>query len=170
MNKKIPSRLLKKIGKDVLLFFQKQKKSMYPLPGTKDYHGFMKAPLPLRTMKRILHPYNLAPEAVQIEVVTVLADLTHEAHVHRLAHAFIMVLGKKQYFDEPRYGYALCGNTWISVTAGQIINVPPGTPHTVTILPTGIVHFLSVQAPPIECDGKDDYYRIALAIPFPNNI
>ena len=118
-----------------------------------DYHGFRKA--------RVAAGLKI-PEWAQVEFVVVARDLSDELHYHREAHALTTVLGNAEGFPDPRKASAYVGGTWRPVAAGNVLDIPPGTPHGFTIAPDGYLAFLSVQSPPIERpDGADDYHRVA---------
>jgi len=163
---KVPSNILHSIGVDLLDLCRRGESEIHRL-SMKDYHGFKKCRVPPTVLDPILATYEVSPIDVQIEIVSVLCDLIHETHIHKVANAYIMVLGAVDRFDDPVDAYALRGKKWMAVTPGQIIDVPACIPHTVTVLSGGIVHFLSVQSPPIERNGGDDYYKVTSSTPFP---
>ena len=136
----------------------------------KDYHGFMKSRFPHSILKKILEPYSLNPEEIQIELVEVHTDLSHENHIHKEAHAVTTILGELEHVDNPQHASAFKMDSWFPVSTGDQLDFPPHTPHTFTVKPGGILYFLSVQAPPIERDdGHDDYFRVSESVHLSND-
>ena len=125
-----------------------------------DYHGFLKSRLPEDFLKEILAPFNLTSEDVQIEVVKVDRDLSNEIHYHEGSFAYCVCLGPEYRAEEPRGAKAYLKDTWLPVGAGDVVRIPPGTHHGFTVDEGGVLVFLSVQAPPIERDGNDDYHKV----------
>ena len=125
-----------------------------------DYHGFRKARIDHEGAgggPAIAFP---VPSSVQVEFVVVVEDLSHEIHYHREAHALTTVLGNAEGFPDPRRAAIYLAGAWRPVGAGDVFDIPSGTPHGFTVAPDGYLAFLSVQSPPIERpDGADDYYR-----------
>lgn len=117
-----------------------------------DYHGFQKGKLP-----RILLG-NYDSDVLQAEVVEVTTDLSSEIHSHKHSHAYCYILGSKEGFPDPVNAYAFLGTQWKPVSAGSIVDIPPGIPHGFTV-ENGMLYFLSVQSPSIERQGEDDYHR-----------
>ncbi len=127
----------------------------------KDYHGFAKARIPYNIVAKILAPHGITPEDVQAELVAVFTDLSQETHLHKEARAFVIILGDAEHVSMPHDAYGFVGDLgWCKVAAGQRFDVPPNTPHTFTVRPGGVLYFLSVQTPPIERGGGDDYFLI----------
>jgi|GEM_PF-1591439 len=120
-----------------------------------DYHGFLKSRLPEAFLSDIL-----TPEQVQIEIVKVDRDLSKEIHYHEGSFAYCVCLGEEHRTENPRDAKAFFKDKWSPVHAGDIVAIPAGTPHGFTVENGGVLIFLSVQAPPIEQDGNDDYHRI----------
>ncbi len=127
-----------------------------------DYHGFLKAKIPPDFLQEILSPYGLTPHEVQIEIVKVDRDLSNEIHYHESSHAYCVILGEKEKVENPRVAQAFLKNHWFPVSAGEIVSIPPQTPHGFTVGEGGHLVFLSVQAPPIEREGSDDYHKVTL--------
>ncbi|MDB5190360.1 MAG: hypothetical protein JWN49_686 [Parcubacteria group bacterium] len=126
-----------------------------------DYHGFLKARMPQDFLDEILSPYQLTEENVQIEIVKVETDLSNEIHYHENSYAHIVCLGQEYKTEDPKLATAFIENAWVTVRAGYVIRIPPKTPHGFTVDDGGVLVFLSVQAPPIERDGNDDYHRVS---------
>ncbi len=128
----------------------------------KDYHGFSKARWPEELLNDALRwTGGLTPDDVQVEIVRVQTDLTHEVHHHKTAHAFVIILGAWSNLPNPIHAEGFIGGQWQSVGAGQEIDIPPGTAHGFRVNGDGDLWFLSVQSPQIErSDGHDDYYRV----------
>lgn len=129
----------------------------------RNYHGFGVSRLSEPLLASLLYDFGFEPKDVQVEVVRVDCDLTHEIHIHREATAVIAVLGPAEHLDSPRSGLAYYGNRWVELSAVDELEFPPECPHTVTITePNGLIYFLSVQAPPIRRPDSDDYFRVRL--------
>lgn len=126
-----------------------------------DYHGFAKSRFPEPFLHDVVTPLGLDPKDIQLEVVHVGCDLTHEVHEHREAMALAVCLGNAEGFPPPTDALAFVTDHWFAVSAGETVEIPAGTPHGFTVNKGGTVHFLSVQSPPIvREDGHDDYYRM----------
>ena len=127
-----------------------------------DYHGFLKARIPEDFLKEILSPYSLTPEQVQIEIVKVDRDLSNEIHYHEGSHAYCVILGESEKVENPKEAKAFVKDHWFSVNSGDVVSIPPGTPHGFTVGEGGHLIFLSVQSPPIEREGNDDYHKVEI--------
>jgi mannose-6-phosphate isomerase-like protein (cupin superfamily) len=127
-----------------------------------DYHGFLKSRFPEDFLSDILSPFQLTPAEVQIEIVKVDRDLSKEIHYHEASFAHCICLGEEYRVENPRGAKAYLKDSWSRVQAGDIVPIPAGTPHGFTVEEGGVLIFLSVQAPPIERDGNDDYHKIDL--------
>ena len=125
-----------------------------------DYHGFLKAKMPEDFLHQILSPLGLTPTDVQIEIVKVDRDLSKEIHYHDESFAYCVCLGGEYRTDDPRNAKAFVGDHWFPVHAGDVVKIPPKTPHGFTVENDGVLVFLSVQAPPIERGGQDDYHKV----------
>lgn len=125
-----------------------------------DYHGFLKSRLPEEFLSSILSPFNLTSKDVQIEVVEVATDLTHEVHYHEHSFAYCVCMGEEYHVKAPEKAKAYLVDHWAPVQDKDIVEIPAGTPHGFTIEEGGTLTFLSVQAPPIVHDNHDDYIRI----------
>ena len=125
-----------------------------------DYHGFQKSRLPEEFLDEILVPFGLTPLDVQIEIVKVDRDLSKEVHYHKNSFAYCVCLGEKYKTENPQGAKAFLKESWFPMNAGDIIQIPPNTLHGFAVENNGILVFLSVQAPPIEHEGKDDYYKV----------
>lgn len=127
-----------------------------------DYHGFLKSRLPEDFLNDILMPFHLTPEEVQIEIVKVDRDLSKEVHYHEGSFAHCVCLGESDRVENPRNAKAFLEDKWFPVKAGDVVPIPAGTRHGFTVEDGGVLIFLSVQAPPIERDGNDDYHRVEI--------
>lgn len=125
-----------------------------------DYHGFLKSRLPDNFLMSVLTPFSLNPHDVQIEIVEVATDLTHEIHYHKNSFAYVVCLGEVYHVTPPKNAKAFLNDKWFPVKDEDIVEIPAGTKHGFTIEDGGTLTFLSVQAPPIVGEGKDDYIRI----------
>ena len=125
-----------------------------------DYHGFLKSSIPKDFLEEILTLYQLSQDEVQIEIVEVKTDLSKEIHYHKESYAYCVCLGEEHQVKNPHNAKAFLNDKWFSVKAGNIIKIPPNTPHGFTVENGGILTFLSVQAPPVERGDVDDYYKI----------
>lgn len=125
-----------------------------------DYHGFLKSRLPKDFLRDVLTPFNLTPAQVQIEIVKVDRDLSNEIHYHEGSVAYCVCLGEEYRIENPRGAKAFLKDAWFPVHAGDVVAIPAGTPHGFTVDEGGVLIFLSVQAPPIERDGNDDYHKV----------
>ncbi len=127
-----------------------------------DYHGFMKARLPEDRVDLTAIRYGQRASDVQVEVVTVNRDLAAEIHAHAHSRAFNVVLGPTEGFDEARGAQVFLKDRWLDIQSGDRIEFPQGVKHGFTVRPGGILHFLSVQSPPIVGrHGQDDYIPAA---------
>lgn len=152
--------LIKQITHDILDLFR-----VYPQYRDKivikDYHGFSKGRISLIDLRVITQKYDTNPEIIQAEYVFVSKDLSDEVHRHLNAHAYCIVLGEEEYMDNPKHAQAFLNDHWFSIDAGDVVDIPPNTAHGFTIGDGGILHFLSVQTPPIESlEGEDDYILV----------
>ena len=125
-----------------------------------DYHGFLKSRLPEEFLSSILSRFNLTSKDVQIEVVEVATDLTHEVHYHEQSFAYCVCMGEEYHVKAPQNAKAYLVDHWSPVEDKDIVEIPAGTPHGFTIEEGGTLTFLSVQAPPIVHDDHDDYIKI----------
>ena len=126
-----------------------------------DYHGFAKARFPEPFLYDVVTSIGLDPKDIQLEVVHVGCDLTHEIHRHLEATAFATCLGNTEGFPSPKDAMAFVIDHWFTVFTGDLIEIPAGTPHGFTVGEGGTIHFLSVQSPPIVREnGHDDYYLV----------
>ncbi|MDB5254476.1 MAG: hypothetical protein JWL80_542 [Parcubacteria group bacterium] len=157
----IASQTLKEIAESVLQKLQVlSKEEMESIVNMADYHGFLKSRLPQEFLDSVLIPFNLTSHDVQIEVVEVATDLTHEVHYHEHSFAYCVCMGEKYHVAPPTNALAYLIDHWAPVTDGEVVEIPPGTPHGFTIKEGGTLTFLSVQAPPIVHADHDDYHRI----------
>lgn len=126
----------------------------------RDYHGFSKSRLPPEFLSSILEPFGVTASDVQLEVVMVDRDMSHEVHVHNEANAFVIILGSEEHLPDPSHGECYLNEGWSPVTVSQEINIPAGTKHGFRS-EGGVIWFLSTQGPPIErSGGHDDYHRV----------
>lgn len=125
-----------------------------------DYHGFLKSRLPEEFLASVLDPFNLTADDVQIEVVEVTKDLSHEVHYHEAAYAYCVGMGEKYHVAPPQKAKAFLNDHWFSFNDGDSVEIPQRVKHGFTIEEGGILNFLSVQAPPIVGHGHDDYVRV----------
>ncbi len=126
----------------------------------KNYHGFLKSRLPDVKFRLLAHELGFDAEKCQAEIVEVTKDLSKEIHLHRNSRAYCVVLGEKDGFADPLYASVFLGDEWKPVRVGDIVDIPPSTTHGFTIDKGGRLFFLSLQTPPIEHEGGDDYERI----------
>jgi len=125
-----------------------------------DYHGFLKSRISESFLMEVFSPSQLTSRDVQIEIVKVETDLSKEIHFHENSYAYVICLGKEHNLEDPRNAKAFLKNSWFPVRVGDVIKIPPKTLHGFTVENGGILTFLSVQAPPIEQFGIDDYHKI----------
>jgi quercetin dioxygenase-like cupin family protein len=125
-----------------------------------DYHDFGKDDFTGGFIESILIRHGLSKKDVQIDIISVNRDLTHQVHFHREAHAFLVVLGPLEHVAAPRTAEAYLGERWFPVSAGRVLSILPGTPHGFRVQENSgdVLRFLSVQSPPIVRNGEDDYY------------
>ncbi len=109
---------------------------------------------------QILRPHGLTEEDVQIEIVRVDTDLSKEIHYHNESYAYVVCLGGEYKTENPRGAQAFLIDSWFPVEVGNVIKIPPKTHHGFTVDAGGLLIFLSVQAPPIEQNGVDDYHLV----------
>ncbi len=128
-----------------------------------DYHGFEKVRLSNDFLAGAAQDLLFNPRLIQPEVVRVTGDLTDQVHVHDNAFAHCVVLGAAYGCPDPSGAYCYLGGGWSEIQGcGQIVLIPPGTPHGFTVRKGGVLWFLSVQSPPIKDDhGYDDYHKLA---------
>ncbi|MCI0620011.1 hypothetical protein L0Y40_03230 [Candidatus Wolfebacteria bacterium] len=158
---KVSKNILKEIAESTLEKIKNTpKENLSKILNMTDYHGFLKSRLPESFLGNILSPFKLTPEDVQIEVVEVNTDLAHEVHYHQHAFAYCVIMGSDYNIIDARHAKAYLQGNWFPVSAGNVLEIPPGTHHGFTIDPGGTLTFLSVQAPPIVGGGHDDYHRI----------
>lgn len=152
--------VLESISRDISGILKKQGRVSRTLRFD-EYHGFRKSRLPTSLLTSVLNPRNFTETAVQIEVVHVETDLTHEVHFHKEASAYITILGEEFGFPNPREARAFLSKDWFVVAPCQELIIPAGTLHGFTVSPGGQLYFLSVQSPPIvRDDGHDDYFQL----------
>jgi mannose-6-phosphate isomerase-like protein (cupin superfamily) len=126
-----------------------------------DYHGFSKTRLPDDVLEEVLSGAGLTNEQLQVEIVGVNSDLTHEVHLHKESDAYVIVLGRGTNFEGPKNAKQFQGGKWIEVSENQEIQIPKGTPHGFTVEDGGVLYFLSLQLPPIvDEQGDDDYVPV----------
>ncbi len=128
---------------------------------TVDYHGFLKSRIPVDFLEEILSPFRLTTEDMQIEIVKVETDLSKEVHYHANSFAYVVCLGSEYRAEDPRGAKAFLSDTWFSICTGDVVKIPPRTPHGFTVENGGVLVFLSVQSPPIEQGGVDDYHKVS---------
>ncbi|HYO56139.1 hypothetical protein [Archangium sp.] len=154
----VDARTLRAVNDDLMALLRREdlsKLTMY------DYHGFAKVRIPGEKLDPIAARHGADGQDIQAEIVGVMCDLSREGHVHKNAWAYCTVLGAKEHFEQVRGGYVRKWNEWMPVKSGDVIDIPPGTPHTFSVAPGGTLYFLSVQSPPIVDEhGEDDYYQI----------
>ena len=128
----------------------------------RDYHEFEKALLPRRWLDVFLAAYGYSAMDVQVEVVLVTRDLSHQIHYHNKASEYCIVLGEAEGFEKPRAARCYLYGIWRSLSAGSRISIPKKCHHEFTADPYdhGTLAFLSVQSPPLESEHGDDYHRI----------
>ena len=127
-----------------------------------DYHGFEKARFPEAFLEELAKLKNLNAREIQLEVVHVARDLTHEIHYHRSSSAVTTILGPEEKFSAPKLGKAFLTDHWFDVNVGDVVEIPAGTPHGFTVEEGGSLYFLSIQSPPIVKEtGEDDYTAIS---------
>jgi len=154
--------ILKSLSRAIIQYFRSlSSEEFWHMVEVQEYHGFGKSRLPEQFLQELLDPYNLVPKDVQIELVKVATDLTHEVHYHQRTFAFCTILGSSEHVDPPRAARAFLNDKWSDVTIGQEIEIPAGVLHgfTVDTQHNGILYFLSVQAPPIVRGDGDDYHH-----------
>ena len=127
-----------------------------------DYHGFLKAKIPEDFLEEVLSPFQLTTRDVQIEIVKVDTDLSNEIHYHQDSYAYCVVMGDEYKVENPRGAKGYLNDSWMPVNKGDVVKIPPKTHHGFTVEPGGILIFLSVQAPPIEREGNDDYHKVTV--------
>lgn len=119
------------------------------------FYGFEKAPL------SSVPGFSLGSNGVQIEIVRVNTDLSHEVHRHNQSNAVVMILGEHDHFPCPQRGFLLSRGRWRQADSRTILRIPAGTQHGFTVEKGGELYFLSVQSPPIVSGGHVDYERVA---------
>ncbi|MBU6389443.1 hypothetical protein KGQ71_02905 [Patescibacteria group bacterium] len=125
------------------------------------YHGFKKARIPDLRLAEYLRSWGLRPDQLQVEIVLVEADLSHEVHQHHQSNAVVYILGQEEGQSSPLEAQAYIEDSWVPIEVGQMLVIPAGTAHGFTVAEGGTLTFLSIQSPPIvRPDGKDDYYRL----------
>ncbi len=124
-----------------------------------DYHGFLKTRMPADFIAEVLSEHQLTESEVQVELVKVDIDLSKEIHYHEHSYAYIVCLGRECKTEDPRSARAFLKDSWFPVQAGDVIQIPSQVPHGFTVGEGGVLIFLSVQAPPVEQNGVDDYHR-----------
>jgi hypothetical protein len=127
-----------------------------------DYHGFEKALLSDERLTSILEPFGLTTQDMQIEIVRVTRDLSNQIHHHKIANAFITVLGDSSGYPQPKNAFVFLDNHWAPIIEGEKIEIGYGRKHGFSIAQGGSLYFLSVQNPPIvrgydNCK-HDDYW------------
>lgn len=124
------------------------------------YHGFRKARFSDDFLHEVTKGHDLAPEDIQLEVVSVEQDLTDEIHRHHFSIARIICLGAEEGFSDARLAEGCLDLQWFPVKSGEALTIPAGAWHGFTVKDGGELWFLSVQSPPIvSADGKDDYEK-----------
>lgn len=123
------------------------------------YHGFGKATLDPEWVSSIL-PAELSIEDVQIDVISVKGDLSHQVHYHEHALAHLVILGPAEGAPAPKSAEAFLGSNWKQITSGSILLVRPGTAHGFRAAVDDEFWFLSLQCPPILRQGGDDYFVV----------
>jgi hypothetical protein len=154
---------LKEIAERVLSFLtlpHEYVSSNYP-----GYHGFGKVRFVDEQLREWCNGLDIDSSDYQVELVRVDGDLTQETHRHNKSTAFVVVLGPAHGFPIPENFLALLDWQWVPISAGEKIEISPGTAHGFTVKPgeSGGGYFLSVQTPPIvNARGEDDYEVITL--------
>jgi hypothetical protein len=128
----------------------------------REYHGHWKA-----EVGKLLIPSHERPrENVQVEIVKV-DDKTNpnrEVHMHRNSNAVVIILGDRQYVPFPigasMYFERLGG--WRPIMVGEKFLFTAEMRHGFSVAPGGVLYFLSVQNPPIDEGGVDDYKIVDL--------
>jgi hypothetical protein len=126
----------------------------------KDYHGFLKARLPKEILSEVVKDLGVAINDIQAEIVVVNRDLSNEIHMHEESSAYCIVLGINEGFPDAKGSLVFINNEWKGVASNQEIRIPQKTFHGFTTKNGGSLTFLSVQYPPIEREGGDDYYKL----------
>ena len=126
------------------------------------YHDFGKDDFSADFVADILGEYMLTSKDVQIDIVCVERDLSHQVHYHSDAHAYLIVLGEQEHVPNPKTAEAYVDGRWFPVSSGQVLSIPPGVHHGFRVSENvgDILQFLSVQSPPIVRDDDDDYHLV----------
>lgn len=130
-------------------------------PPFQDYHGFLKIrmdPLYVAVLCETAS-VTLTPQEIQVDFVLVDKDLSKQVHQHK-ADAVVHILDAKYGYVVSEDGEIFKKDAWRSLShMTKGIQIPSGTPHGFRIKPNGqgTFYFLSIQSPPIESAGSDDY-------------
>lgn len=130
-----------------------------------DYHGFQKAPMPGNFKDSVLRNSGYSDfdvRAIQVEIVKVDRPLVDQVHYHRKSDAIAIVLGPDTRFAGPCHAMAYFAKDrqWLPVEAGETIKIPRRKRHGFSVMPGGLMYFLSVQSPRISSHLHDDYVRV----------
>jgi mannose-6-phosphate isomerase-like protein (cupin superfamily) len=130
-----------------------------------EYHDFGKDDFTAGFIFDILNAAGLTKKDVQIDIISVERDLTHQIHYHKDAHAFIVILGEREHVPASTTAEAYIDGRWFPVSAGQVLSIPPGTHHGFRVQNNvaDILRFLSVQSPPITREDEDDYHQVPVS-------
>lgn len=131
----------------------------------RDYHGFAKATLPDGLMRLTTSLYGVDPSCVQAEIVLAVKDLSDEIHMHEESTTYCRILGQGESFPKPKSAKIFRTDSWTPLSEGQTYIIPPKTPHGFSVSPGGVLYFFSLQTPPIQGDGKDDYVAVRVVSP-----
>lgn len=124
-----------------------------------DYHGFQKSRLPDDLVNPLIISFGLHAKDLQAEIIEVTTDLSTELHYHQMSVAYIQVLGPREHFPAPKDASVFQGGQWLALQTNDALLIPPKAVHGFTVKPGGHLCFLSLQTPPIEKAGKDDYHK-----------
>ena len=125
-----------------------------------DYHGFIKSRIPSDFLEKVLAPFHVGLADIQIEIVQVNTDLSKEIHYHKDSFAYVVCLGHEHKTEDPKGAKVFLNGAWAPIHMGDVVQIPPGTPHGFTVAEGGVLVFMSVQSPPIEHGGDDDYHLV----------
>ena len=157
-----PERTLRLITDDFLAMLGDDMDDLAHSVAWANYHDFLKARLPEERVEQVVRRYGKKPSDVQVELVTVNRDLTDKVHKHPNSRAFNVILGATEGFENARGALAYLENRWFNIRTGDYIEIPQEVRHGFTVEPGGILHFLSVQGPPIVSEnGQDDFVMAA---------
>jgi hypothetical protein len=174
--KKLTREQLNDIGVAVIELLHKySKEELFDYSTTKNYHGFGKTNIKPHILRPFLEKYHIAPDALDVTLVSLTSEYLGSVHVHPNSHAICFVLGEKEGFIDAKDAYAVVDPHWVSVKEEESIGEAADREKWFPIHsgdkvynPTNVAHgfcargstqyfLLCVQSPMIDNPKHDDW-------------